>query len=68
MIKNKSLLKRPMTMPGGVEIGFFVYGSLEAGVGCGSGEAQGASDCSQKNRCPCPRNWQVGQSMSDELK
>ena len=29
-----------------------VYGSLEGGVGRGSGEARGASDSGQKNRCP----------------
>ena len=31
-----------------------LYGSLEGGSGCGSGERRGASDCRFEKACPCP--------------
>ena len=31
-----------------------LYGSLEGGSGCGSGEAGAVSDCRLKKACPCP--------------
>ena len=68
MIENKLLLKCPMTMPDGVEVGFSVYGSLEAGVGWGSGEARVVSDCGQKNRCQCQFNRGLGHLWSDWRK
>ena len=68
MIENKLLLKRPMTMPKGVEVGFSVYGSLEAGVGWGSGEAQVVSDYSPKNRCQCQFNGGLWHLWSDWRK
>lgn len=64
MIKNKLLPKFPMAMPEGVEIGFFVYGSLEAGVGCRSGEAHVVSDYGRKNRCQCHSNGHPRNLMS----
>jgi len=43
-------------------------GSLERGVGCGSGEARGASDSGQKNRCPCPSLLGFGHKWSTQAK
>jgi len=52
-----------MTAPEGVEIGVFVYGSLEAGVGWGSGEARVVSDCGQKNEVLSKRAKRVSRSI-----
>ena len=59
---------KSLWLSSGVVIGIFVYGSLEAGVGWGSGEAQVISDCSQKNRCQCQFNGCLGHLWSEWRK
>ena len=55
-----------------VVMDFFVIaggrGSLEAGVGWGSGEARVVSDCGQKNRCQCQFNGHLRHLWSERLK
>ena len=57
-----------MTVPDGIGIGIFVYGSLEGGVGSGSGEARVVSDYGPKNRCQCQFNGYLRHLWSEWRK